>query len=198
MHPIAMPGAGLYARRVKIGAAILITPEMLIRSKLVPELTVTDLQESLAFWVTLLGFELAYARPEQGFAYLDRDGAQVMLEQCNPEDQWITGKLELPLGRGINFQIEVDRVEPVLERLRYSAWPLFEDCADAWYRAGDKEVGQRQFLVQDPDGYLLRLTESLGERPLGAAAGPRPAAVPGLPAGKPLTGSIEMACEQDP
>lgn len=141
------------------------------RSKLVPELTVTDLQKSLAFWVTELGFELAYGRPEQGFAYLDLEGAQVMLEQCNPDDQWFTGTLELPLGRGINLQIAVARVGPIIERLQRSGWPLFEDCADAWYRAGDREVGQRQFLVQDPDGYLLRLAESLGERRLGAAAG---------------------------
>lgn len=141
------------------------------RSKLVPELTVTDLQKSLAFWVTQLGFHVAYARPEQGFAYLDMDGAQIMLEQCNPEDQWVTGTLELPLGRGINFQIDVTGVEPILKRLQHSGWPLFEACADAWYRAGDKEVGQRQFLIQDPDGYLLRLAESLGERPLGAGTG---------------------------
>lgn len=39
------------------------------------------------------------------------------------------------------------------------------ECEEAWYRKGDFEVGQRQFLVQDPDGYLLRLVEGLGERP---------------------------------
>ncbi|WP_244876994.1 VOC family protein [Acidocella facilis] len=36
---------------------------------------------------------------------------------------------------------------------------------EAWYRAGEVEVGQRQFLVMDPDGYLLRLAEDIGERP---------------------------------
>ncbi len=41
---------------------------------------------------------------------------------------------------------------------------------DAWYRAGTTEVGQRQFLVQDPDGYLLRLGAKLGERPVGGRA----------------------------
>lgn len=139
---------------------------MFARSKLVPELIVTDLQRSLAFWVPLLGFQVAYQRPEQGFAYLDLNGAQVMLEQIDLDEQWITGRLEAPLGRGINFQIEVAEVAPVIERLHNSGWPLFQACEDAWYRAGDVEVGQRQFLVQDPDGYLLRLGERLGERPL--------------------------------
>ncbi|MCG8291242.1 bleomycin resistance protein [Pseudomonas entomophila] len=144
---------------------------MFARSKLVPELIVTDLQRSLAFWVPLLGFHVAYQRPEQGFAYLDLHGAQVMLEQIDLDQQWITGRLEAPLGRGINFQIEVAEVAPVIERLHRSGWPLFQACEDAWYRAGDVEVGQRQFLVQDPDGYLLRLGERLGERPLPLGGG---------------------------
>lgn len=142
---------------------------MFVRNKLVPELIVTDLERSLAFWVSLLGFQVAYRRPEEGFAYLDLQGAQFMLEQINLDDQWITGRLEVPLGRGINFQIEAAEVAPIIERLGHARWPLYQACEDAWYRAGDVEVGQRQFLVQDPDGYLLRLVERLGERPLGRA-----------------------------
>ena len=54
---------------------------MFERNKLVPELLVTNLDSSLAFWVSHLGFKVAYQRPEDGFAYLDLNGAQVMLEQ---------------------------------------------------------------------------------------------------------------------
>ena len=64
---------------------------MFERSKLVPELMVTDLANSLYFWVSCLGFELAYQRLEDGFAYLDLNGAQVMLEQVDSETgQWLT------------------------------------------------------------------------------------------------------------
>lgn len=137
---------------------------MFARSKLVPELMVTDLQKSLHFWTSLIGFDIAYQRP--GFAYLDLQGVQLMLEQFDPDEgQWLTGPLETPLGRGINFQITVDSVEPLLQRLAEVQWPLFRPCADVWYRADTVEVGQREFLVQEPDGYLVRLVESLGERP---------------------------------
>jgi hypothetical protein len=34
-----------------------------------------------------------------------------------------------------------------------------------WYRIGRIERGNRQFVVADPDGYLLRFFEDLGERP---------------------------------
>ena len=33
-------------------------------------------------------------------------------------------------------------------------------------RSGEMEVGQLELIVQDPDGYLLRLAQALGERPI--------------------------------
>ncbi|UNM96234.1 VOC family protein [Ignatzschineria rhizosphaerae] len=131
-------------------------------NKMVPELIVSNLQESLAFWVNLIGFEVMYQSEEERFVYLDLLGAQVMLEEMQPE-QWVTGELEKPLGRGINFQIEVPAVKPILERLERENYPLFDALEERWYQANDLQHGQRQFLVQDPDGYLLRLVEVLGE-----------------------------------
>lgn len=37
---------------------------------------------------------------------------------------------------------------------------------EVWYRAGTSETGVRQFLVQDPDGYLVRFSQGLGLRPV--------------------------------
>lgn len=138
---------------------------MMHRNKLVPELMVSNLSDSLEFWVALVGFKVAYQRLEDGFAYLDLDGAQVMLEQVDPHaNQWLTAALERPFGRGMNLQIDVAAVLPVIQRLDAAAYPLFKASKDVWYRAGEVEVGQREFLVQDPDGYLVRLVERLGER----------------------------------
>lgn len=136
-------------------------------ARLVPELDVTSLEESLRFWCDRLGFAVAYRRPESGFAYLEREGAQVML--CQMNGNWETGPLERPLGRGINFQIEVSDVGPILAALSQAGWPLFRELHDRWYRVGTHEGGNRQFLVQDPDGYLLRFTQDLGTRPAGPA-----------------------------
>ena len=142
---------------------------MFERSKLVPELMVTDLDSSLAFWVSCLGFEVVYQRPEDGFAYLDLNGAQVMLEQADPDaGQWLTAPLSKPFGRGINLQIDVVTVAPLIQKLGQAEFPLFRACKDTWYRADTVEVGQREFIVQDPDGYLVRLVERLGERPVGS------------------------------
>lgn len=130
---------------------------------LIPELDVLDLTASLRFWTECLGFALAYDRPAAGFAFLTRGPVQVML--CARNGRWETGALARPFGRGVNFQIMVERLEPILEALAAAEWALFEAPSVAWYRTGDIEGGQREFLVQDPDGYLLRFAEDLGSRP---------------------------------
>jgi len=79
---------------------------------LVPELDVTDLDHSIRF-LAMLGFEVQYARPAEGFAYLAFAGVHLML------------------------QTAVD----------------------------EREHGNRQFVVANPDGYLWRPFQDLGNRP---------------------------------
>lgn len=133
---------------------------------LVPELVVSDIKVSLAFWCELIGFEVMYDRLEENFAYLGLGEAQIMLEQYNPSDrEWETATMERPYGRGINFQIGVTSVEEILERLAKAEYKVFISLEERWYRvAPEVEFGQKQFLLQDPDGYLVRLIENLGER----------------------------------
>ena len=131
---------------------------------LVPELGVSNLERSLAFWCKLAGFDVCYDRPAARFAYLVRDRVQVML--CERNGHWEPGEMQAPFGRGVNFQMLVGQIEPLLDALKHANWPLFQPPSEAWYRAGNREVGQREFLVQDPDGYLLRFAETLGDRPV--------------------------------
>ena len=136
-------------------------------ARLVPELTVSSLDRSLAFWCGLVGFSVLYERPEEGFAFLEREGAEVMLDQYHPAGRhWLTRPFAPPLGNGLNLQIAVAEIAPILERLAAAGWPLFMPVEDKWYRVGAEERGQRQSVVADPDGYLLRLAQDLGSRPL--------------------------------
>ncbi|KCB26049.1 bleomycin resistance protein [Bordetella hinzii] len=139
--------------------------QTLQRARMVPELLVSDLSRSLAFWMDLCGFEIAYRREAEGFVYLDLGGAQFMLEEVRGGDNWITADLQAPRGRGINFEIKVASIEPMLARLARAGWPLYREPQERWYRSNAVEVGVRQFLVQDPDGYLLRFSAWIGDRP---------------------------------
>jgi catechol 2,3-dioxygenase-like lactoylglutathione lyase family enzyme len=135
-------------------------------AKLVPELLVADLPRSLHFWCDLLGFAVRYDRAADGFAYLDQGGAQLMLEERRlTSRQWVSATLEAPYGRGVNLQFEVAEIALVSARLSDARWPLVMDCEERWYRAGPIDVGVRQLVVADPDGYLARPSQDLGQRP---------------------------------
>lgn len=131
---------------------------------LVPELLVDSLEDSMDFWCRLCGFEVSYDRPEEGFAYITRGTAHVMLEQAGVGRNWVPAALERPLGRGVNFQISVVSIDPLVDALRAADWPLFMEPETKWYRTGATEADVVQFLVQDPDGYLIRFQSSVGRR----------------------------------
>jgi len=133
-------------------------------ARLVPELMVSDISSSLKFWVGLCGFSILYQREEEGFALLDLGGAQVMLDELRGARRWVTGELVVPFGRGINLEIKVDSLEPLITALDAAGWPVYQGVEEQWYRSNDVEIGVRQFLVQDPDGYLLRFSARIGVR----------------------------------
>jgi len=138
-------------------------------ARLVPEFLVTDIEKSLRFWRDLCGFTVLFDRPDEGFAYLDLGGAQIMLDERTRTRNWETGPMEIPFGRGANFQVNVPAIEPVLAALAHADWPLFMEPEQKWYRTGEVETGVHQFLVQAPDGYLIRFSAYIGERPCGHA-----------------------------
>jgi catechol 2,3-dioxygenase-like lactoylglutathione lyase family enzyme len=134
--------------------------------RLVPELICSDIANSLDFYVRVLGFAIVHQRPEERFAYLDREGAELMLEQPTSR-RLAAGELEPPYGRGINLQIEVANVDALYEAVQRAGAQVFLPLEERWYRRRDGELGNRQFVVQDPDGYLLRFFQGIGTRPAG-------------------------------
>ena len=79
----------------------------------------------------------------------------------------LVADLERPLDRGINFQVSVsgEQLEGILAALRASEHPLFMEPETRWYQVSpQEEVGVQQFLVTDPDGYLVRFQASVGRR----------------------------------
>lgn len=133
--------------------------------KLVPRLIIGNMVASMWFWVDICGFSILYGREEEGFAYLDLNGSQVILEVFGDGRMWINEPLDALVGGGASFEVEALQLNRLLEKLALAGWPLFLHPEDRWYHREAVEVGVRQFLVRDPDGYLLRFQASLGERP---------------------------------
>ena len=126
---------------------------------LIPELSVSDIEKSKTFYLDVLGFKSEYERIESKFIFLSLGDAQIMLEQLN--GYWQTDTMVHPFGRGINFQISVDDVEQLRENLINNGIALFQDVEEASYREGNTFHKMKELLIQDPDGYLLRFSQSL-------------------------------------
>ena len=130
---------------------------MLVMNPLVPEMIVSNLSRSLHFYCEVLGFKIEYQRPEHLFAFLSFHGSQLMLEQDDLEESsWRVGPLEQPFGRGMNLSIKCPDADCLIERLQAAGHTLRKEVL----------FGECNFLVLDPDGYLLRFAEDLGTRAL--------------------------------
>ena len=132
-------------------------------NSLVPELSISDFEKTLEFYTKILGFTIEYQRVDEGFAFLSLGEAQLMIDEIGKTRTWKTEDFQYPLGRGVNLQIKaVENLNAMIKRLSRNKVELFMEPEEKWYVKGDWEVGNRQFLVQDPDGYLLRFFEDLG------------------------------------
>ena len=78
-------------------------------NKSIPELSVTNLENSLKFYKTI-GFKIEYDRPENKFVFISLGKIQFMLQEISDNDKWNIMELTYPFGNGINFQLEVDNV----------------------------------------------------------------------------------------
>ena len=136
-------------------------PNYLEFSKMIPELSVTNLENSLIFYKTA-GFKVKYERPENKFAFISLGEMQFMLQEITNNDKWNVAPLTYPFGNGINFQLEVDDIQLIYDRLQSNNYTIAFDIEENWYRQDDKMLGNKEFLIQDPDGYLLRFFQDLG------------------------------------
>ena len=132
-------------------------------SKNIPELSVSNLANSLKFYKTA-GFKPEYERPENKFVFLSLGEIQFMLQEIFDKDKWQITPLAYPFGNGINFQLEVSNLDEIYNNFKNSNYKIIFDIEENWYRQDDKLLGNKEFLIQDPDGYLLRFSEDLGEK----------------------------------
>lgn len=132
-------------------------------SKNIPELSVTNLENSLNFY-KIAGFKVEYDRPKNKFAFISLGEIQFMLQEIANNDKWNVAPLSYPFGNGINFQLEVENLDEIYNSFKNSNYKITFDIEENWYRQDNKLLGNKEFLIQDPDGYLLRFSEDLGEK----------------------------------
>ena len=80
-----------------------------------------------------------------------------MLEQEN--GHWATADLQYFYGRGVNFEMAVSNIEALYQRILEFGITAFRELKVSRYMSLGESTEQKEFLIQDPDGYLLRFVE---------------------------------------
>ncbi|MCL2570251.1 MAG: VOC family protein [Firmicutes bacterium] len=129
------------------------------RIPMLPEFRVRDFEHSRRFYLDL-GFEIYNERPEDKFALIQMQDLYLMIMQLTTTAGSWNGyaPMEHPLGRGMHLQMEVSNVDELYKRVVCLGIPLFRDMKTNQYREHDKMLKCKEFLIQDPDGYLLRFS----------------------------------------
>jgi len=138
-------------------------------NRLVPELWCSDFRASLSFYVDKLGFEIVQQRGDDPHAYIAFQSVQLMLAHWTFDgswEPWFPAPLERPFGRGVNFQIMVDDVQSVHDRIVANGAEPFLALRTATIWRTDRMDDRREFLVVDPDGYVVRFIQTVSHRPV--------------------------------
>lgn len=122
-------------------------------NSLIPELSVSNIEISKKFYLAL-GFHIKYEREEDKFCFLELEENQIMIEQIN--NNWNTGSLEYPYGRGINISMTVSNIDNLYHHIQSQHIKIFRELKIDEYRVDQTIYKDKEFLIQDPDGYLLR------------------------------------------
>jgi uncharacterized glyoxalase superfamily protein PhnB len=110
--------------------------------ELTPMLRTHDLQGSVDFYTTVLGFTCEARADEYGWASLRRDQVSIMLALPNEHEPF-----ERPAFTG-SLYINADDVDAM--------WEQVKDRARVCYPIEDFDYGMREFGVYDNNGYLLQ------------------------------------------
>lgn len=63
----------------------------------------------------------------------------------------------------MNLEIKTDRINDLYARAQKAGAPVFLPIEDKKYRMNDTQLVNRQFIVLDPDGYMLRFSQNIAE-----------------------------------
>ncbi|MDZ4277897.1 MAG: VOC family protein [Dehalococcoidia bacterium] len=124
-----------------------------------PEFFVRDLEASLRFYGDGLGFQVLRLEPDFAVAALGGAHLLLALPEAAPGSDaashlgpWLASG---PRGVGVNVRIMVDDVDAMYQRARELGATVVWDIDDRYY-------GLRDFIIADPDGFLLRFAAPSG------------------------------------
>lgn len=104
-------------------------------------------EETVEFYVDILGFSVGEKNSEWQWASLYRDEVEIMISRPNDHVGFTK-----PLFTG-SFYIVTEKVDEL--------WLSLMDKVNICYEPGDFEWGMREFAIYDNNGYVLQFGEEI-------------------------------------
>jgi uncharacterized glyoxalase superfamily protein PhnB len=122
--------------------------------KLTPNLIVSNVEQSLAFYCDVLGFTRTHAVPDAPpfvFAGVQSGSVEIFLNAPGPATEEYPALGGKPLGGTLTLFTEVVGIEQVYDELK-SKVKVTMPLEKRWY-------GVTEFAFEDPDGYVMTFAE---------------------------------------
>ena len=127
-------------------------------TKLTPNLIVSSVERSLAFYTEVLGFARGITVPEESplvFALVTSGSVEIFLNDKSTVAKESPQFAGLSIGGGNTMFIEVEEIDPLHERLKPTV-KIVMPIVTQWY-------GMREFAITDPDGYVIAFAQRVAQ-----------------------------------
>jgi catechol 2,3-dioxygenase-like lactoylglutathione lyase family enzyme len=128
--------------------------------RLTPNLIVSNVERSVAFYRDVLGFSVAFTVPAASplvFAAVQSGPVEIFLNAPEPAVAEYPAFKDRPIGGTLTMFIEVAGIRAVHDSLKNRV-KVVMPLETKWY-------GMTEFAFEDPDGYLITFAEREAERP---------------------------------
>jgi lactoylglutathione lyase len=122
--------------------------------KLTPNLVVSNVERSVAFYCDVLGFTLAQKVPDESplvFAAVQSGNVEVFLNAPEPAMAEYPAFKSRPIGGTLTLFMEVEGIKPLHDALAGRV-NVVMPLERKWY-------GVTEFAITDPDGYVITFAE---------------------------------------
>ena len=123
-----------------------------------PNLVVSDIDRSTAFYRDVLGIPVHMTVPDAApfaFVWLQQGDVNIFLNDRKTVGELDPHLANRPLGGSFTIYIRVTGVDEIWERVQGRA-----KVAEA---INTKFYGMREFAIEDPDGYLITVSEEMNK-----------------------------------
>jgi uncharacterized glyoxalase superfamily protein PhnB len=127
-------------------------------TKITPNLIVSSVERSLAFYTDVLGFARGMTVPEQPplvFASVTSGAVEIFFNDRSTVTRESPQMAGLAFGGGNTMFIEVESIDALHDRLNGGVKPqvtIVMPIHTQWY-------GMREFAITDPDGYVITFAQ---------------------------------------